>query len=256
MVTEKLRSEDKPVISLAGGVATRNAFVVFDGATTEQLVNAITRVREMEGATQWWLGDIGLALQDRKKKQLVSQAKELRAKASELDGSIPEQAKVKNELLEQAEEFENGAEIKYTAELCEALDIDVGYLKNCVSLARFYPPSCRHDGLGIKHHAAAVTASNRDIQKAQQWLVTAHTERLSAPDLRKRGAEAKATYKTPELPPMALSYDELSRADAWASRFKEKASKLTSDEAIAILSDITELRALISQLESIAKGMS
>lgn len=256
MVTEKLREQDKPVVSLAGGVATKNAFVVFDTATNEQLVGALMRVREMEGATQWWLGDIGLALQERKHRELAAKVQELRTKASEMDGSIPEQAAVKNDLLKQADALDNGAEVKYTAELCEALDIDVGYLKNCVSLSRFYPPSCRHDGLGVKHHAVAMAAGKMDANKAQQWLAKARAEHLGASDLRKVAAESVAIYKAPEAPALPLSYDELTRADKWAMKFKTKAETLTSAEANAILTNIAELRALITRLESIAKGMS
>jgi hypothetical protein len=256
MITEKLNPSDKPVVSLAGGVATRNAFVVFDTATNEQLVTAMVKVREMEGATAWWLGDIGLALQDRRQAELAVKAAECRNKAAELDGSVPEQAAVKNGLLEQAEELENGAETKYRNELCAALDIDAGYLANCVSLARFYPPSSRNEGLRVKHHVVAMNAAKKDAGKAQQWLNEARSEGLAASDLRRRLAEAKAPYKAPETPPERFEFSELSRADEWAKRFREKVLKLTPEEATAILTQMTELRALAFQLESIAKGMS
>lgn len=256
MIIEKLRVEDKPVVQLIGGVATKNAFHVFDTATNEQLISTICKVREMQGASAWWLGDLGLAIQDRKRAELAAQVKELRDKAVEMDGSLPEQANVKNELLERADELDNGAEVKYTAELCSALGIDVGYLKNCVSLARFYPPSLRNDGLTVEHHIAAMRGAKRDGAKIQEVLKQAKVSGQSASELRKSLAEESATHRPPVAQPETDEFEALGRANKWATGYKSKAATLTPQLATQILEQATELRSLLSQLESIAKGMS
>jgi hypothetical protein len=256
MITETLKAEDKPVVQMTGGVATRNAFHVFDSATNEQIIAAIGKVREMEGATAWWLGDLGLAIQQRKLDELASKAKELRARAESLDGSDPEQAAVKNNLLEQAEDMENGAEIKYRDSICEAFGIDRGYWANCVSLARFYPPSLRNEGLTVEHHIAAMRGAKRDGEKIQEVLKRAKINGQSAAELRKQLAEESASHRPPTSPPFPLDFSELGRADTWAKRFRGNVKGLTPDQAMAILLQGQALKSLFDELESIAKGMS
>ncbi len=256
MITEKLKAEDKPVVQLVGGVATRNAFVVFDTATTEQLVAALGKVKEMEGATAWWMGDIGLALQERKRAELAGKAAELRKRATELDGSDPEQVRAKENLIEQAEELENGAEIKYREQLAEAFAINAGYLANCVSLARFYPPSFRNEGLTVAHHIEAMRGAKRDSQKIQEILKEAKDKGQTASEMRKELAEKNAVHRAPVAAAEAPSFTELAKADDWAKGFRTKLDTLTPAEAMGILSQMQELRALFTQLESIAKGMS
>lgn len=256
MKIEELNPEDKPVINLIGGVATKNAFHVFDTATNEQLITTLNKVREMEGATAWWMGDIGLAIQERKRADLAGRAIELRDKAANLDGSVPDQADHKNRLLEEAEGLENGAEVSYRDEICRSLEIDPGYLANCVRLARFYPPSSRGEGLKPKHFRVVQDYIKQDREEAKQWLDRARENNWKASDLRKEIAKSKATAHPPETPPEKNEFEEITKADRWAMRFKETADDLTSGQAHAVLVMMSEILSLAKKLESIAKGMS
>src|SRR5882724_5035608 len=120
---EKMEQKDAPVANMPGGVATRNAFVVFETATTDQLTKAVSQIMTMQGALAWWLGDLGIALQERKRLQLQKEALELRTQAEGIDLSDKDAANNKAKLIEKATRLENVGVIEYTGELAEALGV-------------------------------------------------------------------------------------------------------------------------------------
>lgn len=253
MYHPKKQDEDKPVVSTPGGVATKNSFVVFEAATTEQLIAAVRQVNMMEGATAWWLGDLGIAIQDRKKEELLKQAAELRAKAAKLDGSVPETAAIKDDLLEQAEALETRKVLEYRTELAEKLDLDPGYWHNCVTLARFYQPAHRNAGLKPKHHFVAMQYAGGDLKKAKEWLAGAEEGHLAASELRKQLAEERAARTPPTPPSVDLSFTEMTKVDKWAGGFCERVKTMSPEQAINTLTMLTKLRELVHHLEELAQ---
>lgn len=216
ILTETLSACDEVVAQLPGGAATRTSFVVFDGATDRQLHEALSQIRKMSGALAWWLGDVGLVLQERKRTQLAKEAIELRTRAAEVPD---DESRVKADLLEKAQRLEECGVIEYTAEFCKAHDLDEGYFRQCVMISRFYDPSVRTNGLKYEHHVVAMRAAGGargEVKKAQQWLQTAEKAHWKAAELRREVNTAAAGQKPAEAPQEANAFDELDAADQWA----------------------------------------
>lgn len=251
IILEKVSPADAPVAQLPGGVATKTAFIPLPGSTVEQLCASVRQVTTMEGALAWWLGDLGIELQERKRKQLSAEAAALRKEAAALDIKEPEAKERRRRLLEQAEEKETSGVIRYTDELGEALKVDVGYWKNCVMLARFYEPSSRGDGLTPKHYRVALTAVggvNGDVRKAQAWLQTAQKEHLTASELRKQVNVTLATARPPAGAPEVDAYAALHEANRWCMAHKDE--RLTAQQRLFLLERFPALVAFVEGLRN------
>jgi hypothetical protein len=250
--TEEIGQANETVLQLPGVVATRTTLVVFDSATEQQLQKAFSQIAKMNVSLVWWLGDLGIALQARKQKQLAKEAAALRVRANECttdDAGM----EAKRQLLERANKIETTGVIEYTRDLCAAHNISEGYVKNCVMLARFYEPSFRNDGLLPQHHIVAMVAvggSKGDPEKAKVWLAEAKEQDLTASELRKRVNIAKIPVSGPEAPAEPHAFEEMDAADAWAVRFKEEAGNLEHEQAEKLLTRWQAIRELLTLLET------
>lgn len=239
------------VLQLPGIVATKTGLVVFESATEPQLQKAFGQIAKMNVSLAWWLGDLGLALQERKQRQLAKEAAALRTRANECttdDAGMD----AKRQLLERAEKIETRGVIEYTRDLCAAHDISEGHVKDCVMLARFYQPSERSDGLSPHHHNVAMVAAGGakgDRTKAKQWLSEAKEQALSASELRKMVNLSRALPAEQATPPEPQNYEELVSADAWAMGFKGDVTKLSQEQAIRLYTLMQGLRELADALK-------
>lgn len=252
MKLEAISSADAPVAQLPGGVATRTAFVPFEGATTEQLCSALRQVTKMDGALAWWLGDIGIELQERKRRDLAAEARRLRSEAAAIDVAEPEARPRRQKLLKDAEELETNGVIRYTDDVAEAQGVDKGYWNNCVMLARFYEPSSRGEGLKPKHYRVALTAVGGvkgDRKKAQEWLERARSEHWEPSDLRKQVNVTLATARPPTTPPEVDLYAALHVAERWALAHGN--DKLTPDQRLFLIERFPALIGFVEKLRSL-----
>lgn len=207
-------------VPLPGGVWTRREFVVFDGATEAQLCQAVRQMSALNLSSRWALGDLGMAIQERKRAEFAKQAKALRESAKR-----SEDAEHRGRLLKQAEGLEGSRMDTYTRELADVLEISDGYWRDCVQLARFYPPSERSDAHGITpaHHHAAMKAAGGaggKLATAQQWIAQATKDALTAAELRKKVNLSLATSRPPAKPAERNEFEALDAADQWAIAHK------------------------------------
>lgn len=213
-------SQSEPVLLLPGVVCTRMCLTVFDAATDQQLHRAFSQITKMEKSVAWWLGDLGIAIQERKRRLLAREAAELRQMANDCTKDS-EGIKAARGLNERAGRLEVSGVVEYTAEVCAAHNVDAGYLRNCVSLSRFYQPSQRCDGLTVHHHRVAFLEGGQtstgagEINKAVGWLNISREENLSVSELRKRMRMSGRTAFPPTTAPQSNEYKELDAADSW-----------------------------------------
>lgn len=212
-----------PILELPGIVATKTSLTVFDSATNQQLMAAFGQIAKMEKSVAWWLGDLGIALQERKRRELAVEATELRRRAN--DCSTDEDGlKTARDLRDRAEKIENRGEVEYTGELCEVYNVDSGYLRNCVSLCRSFLVSQRCDSLTVNHHRVILNGlggpdalkkeSTRTL--ATKWLDEASEKNWRAPELRKHVAQSRAIFHKPAIAAEVNEFAELDSADVWA----------------------------------------
>jgi hypothetical protein len=243
----KILERVSPVVSvdMPGGVWTVKEFVVFDGATTEQLCQSVVRLTKLNLSSKWALGDLGIALQARKRIQVEKEAQALREKANAIDATEPEAKEHKKRLIKEAEDIEASRVDEYARELADVLKVDEGHWRNCVSLARFFPVSLRNDTLFPEHHIAAMKAAGGakgEPAKAQAWLNDAAQQELTASELRKRVNLSLATAKPVKGPPHEDDYAAITQADTWAMRAKDSAQSLTPEQAHHVWSLTLALR--------------
>lgn len=220
------RPKQQTSLPMPGGVWTTLGFTVFDTATDEQLHKSIIQLDKLNASSKWALGDIGIAIQERKRRELALQAKDLRARAAAIEARDADSRATRREMLEKAQALETKGVIEYTSDLARMLGINAGNWRNAVSLARFYEPSLRSDGLRPEHHIAAMKAAGGalgDVKKARHWLTQAVENNWRASDLRRHVNQAMATAKAPTLAPLTNHLKEMDAADTWASAHMEDA---------------------------------
>ena len=230
-------------VALPGGVWTKTGFMVFDSATEAQLCDTVSQMNALNLSCAWALGDLGIAIQERKQKEYFAEAGNLRERAKKTDD-----AEAKARLLEKADELE-GRLPQYTKELAELLGVDSGYWRNCVSLARFYEPSFRMTVLTPTHHIAAMHGaggSSGNVATAREWMEQATRDALTASELRKRVNQALATSRKPAKPAEGNPFKALDAADQWC--IANKALEVKAEHRAALR---TRFQALIDWLRKL-----
>lgn len=211
-----------------------NAIIFAEEPTLESLNQLAASIKEVEGGTAWWLGDIGLRIQDIKRREWIAA----------------------NPTLTDELEREAGAARHaqaYTRGRAEILAIDAGYWKNCVSIARFYEPSCRNDRLSVAHHVAAMKGAGGaagEKESALIWLEKAECNEWSASELRHHVNLSIAVHRNAEKAPLQQYYKALIAADDWA--IKHQNDEINPSVAAAWLIQLQALVAYIHNLENAA----
>ncbi len=244
--------DDAAVLELPGIVATRTSLTVSASANDQQLIRAFAKLATMESAVSWWFGDLGIAMQERKRRFLTIEAANMRGRAAECADDT-DGIKAKRQLLERADKIENSGVVQYTSELCALHNVSEGYLRNCVMRARFFAPSHRSDALKPKHHEIAMLAAGGakgSLETAEKWLADAEARDLTPSELRKEVLLASAEHSQPDHAPEPLSYEALIAADKWAVEFKSKWRAMPNAQLVAILTMAQGLRELFAEMDA------
>ena len=231
------------VQSTTRGVHFEAHCVSFTTAQTLESLNKLAAgVCQVEGATAWWLGDIGLEI--------------YREKFGEYCANNPLPAVSPEAVKPQRDQEAQASAEEYLRARSEIIGCKDGYWQNCQALARFYPASLRVASLTVDHHRAAmVGAGGQELhadcearRKAQEWLFKADSEGWTASELRRQVNLALATHTPPAGPPEQIPFEPLDEADKWAMKNREV--KLERDSAQKLL---TRFQALIEFLERLKK---
>ena len=225
----------------ARGIRFESNAVIFTATQSLETLNKLARcVTEVEGATAWWLGDIGLNIWREKRVEylLANPCPELERPARETE----------------AADFAN----EYLRGRSEIVGCADGYWANCIALARFFPPDQRAKALTVHHHRAAMIGaggqecheSKEAKRVASSWLYKAETGEWSASELRRQISLSLATHTAPTAPAERNSYEPLDEADKWAMRHRE--TDLNPDMAAKMLTRFQALIEFLDRLKSIA----
>ena len=223
------------------GVRFEANAVIFTSAQSLETLNKLARgVTEVEGATAWWLGDIGLHIWKEKRVEYI-----LANPAPELERATREQ---------EAEDFAN----EYLRGRSEIVGCADGYWANCIALARFFPPDQRAKALTVHHHRAAmIGAGGQECHESKEarrvaasWLFKADEGQWSASELRRQISLSLATHNAPTAPAERNTYEPLDEADKWAMRHREET--LNPDIAQKMLTRFQALIEFLDRLKSIA----
>lgn len=261
MITESV----SPIasVTMPGGVWTAKEFVVFDGATTAQLCDSVKRLNKLNLASKWALGDLGIALQERKRVEVNARVAELTSQAEAIDSEEPDAKARKQRLMIEANKLHASRVNEYTNELAEALGVDAGHWWNCVSLARFYPASLRSEALLPEHHIVAMRAARSKNggaiskgegvtkdggAKAREWLLQAEQEGLKASELRRRVNIALATAKPANVEPAHDEYAALTACDEWAIQYRSQVGTHTKEQCVRLLTMLQGVADLLNAL--------
>lgn len=240
-------------------------------ALRREFAEAVEQHRQFHRSMAWVIGDKALALQEYKRAKLREEADELRERAANCTDDH-DGAEARKELLTRADKILSDKTLSaYTDELCKWAKIDEGYVRNCVMLARFYPLSCRHDGLGSEHHVVAMQAARKKIGGgvsrggavdeqgvviASGWLSRASQEGLSVSTLRKVVNISLATGTPARGKPEADPFAVLNAADQWAITYRAKVSSLSDSDCVRLYALMQGLRELAEELERRVGGGS
>lgn len=244
------------------GVAFKKNAVIFEKELPLDKLNALAaNVAEMHGGTAWWLGDVGLAIQENNRRQNEVEAVKLEAQCAHLERELEhiEGAGDRDDIKEKLKRLDGKIrELRadkgdaYRAGRAEILGIDPGYWANCVMICRYYPPSHRCEGLGIPHHHLAMQAAGgagSKVKDAQGWLKRAQENAWSASDMRKQINIERAAVSVNHTP-FANEWAPLDEADKWATSHRERA--ITPDAARALLTRWQSLIEFVERLRSVA----
>lgn len=215
-----------------------NALIFTKPQSLEQLNRLAVGVSKLEGATAWWLGDIGLAIQDAKRAEFKSRNK----KSS----------------LVTAQDFEAAADAfasEYTTGRADAIGVDDGYWRNCVVLSRFFPASQRCDGLSVHHHRVSLIGAGGakgEPKLARKWLETATEHGWSASELRRHVNLSLATHTPASAEPEVNRWKFLDEADREAVKAKDLV--VPREAAVSMLTRFKAIVEFIDRLKLIAKG--
>lgn len=217
-------SKPAKLIPLPAASATKTALVINQRATDKELTELGHALAHIEGSRSWWMGDYGLELQRRKRKEL----KTLNPKLTD-------------------DELDAGSR-HYIGDRAEALAVDAANWHNCTMVARFYDTSVRTE-ISFGHHYVAMGAvgARGDVKKAIAWLLTAAEKGWSVSQLRGEVNRALATGAPIVALPEANPFAPMDEADHWAGEHKETA--LTPELARACLTRFAGLIAFIERLK-------
>jgi hypothetical protein len=201
-----------------GVVVSRTGLIIGDEVSDQDLHRAFSQTAKMEKSVAWWIGDLGIAIAERKRAPLVAKAAELRDRAKNCTDD-EDGLRAARELRLQADRVEGG-QVEYARELAEAHGLNSTYIRDCVMLCRAIPGSSRTDTLTPKHHHAALKAAGTQstgsgLTKAVEWLNVAESEKLTAAALRKRVNQSLAEVRDPIKPAEENPYKLLDAADSW-----------------------------------------
>lgn len=255
-ITETLVSVDMP-----GGVWTAKQFAVNPNATTVDLCESVKRLNRLNLCSQWALGDLGIALQDFKRAAIDIESSDLIAQAQ-----ATEDAEHRQRLLAKAKKLEH-AHVDYMRDLAKSLGVDDGHWRDCVQLARFYPPGERYDALYPHHHRVAMRAARRQVEgeggtspnpralaktggTARAWLAEAEQHGYTASELRRKVNTILATAPAPKHAPEPDPYAVLNAADEWAITFRAKVPSLSKPQRTQLLTLMQGLLELAESLRS------
>ncbi len=259
IITERIAPPTAQV-EMPGGFWTPKEFVIFEGATTEQLCQSVKRLNKLNLSSKWALGDLGIALQERKRIEVAKQAADLLSYAATIDTNEPEAVARKRKLEKEAAELEKIKVPQYTSELAEKLGVDVGHWWNCVTLARAFKPSLRSEALLPEHYLVALkfaggakaVATEQGLKKARECIAIAEEGEngrvLPASKVRRWANTSLATHTPPKGKPEPDPYAELTAAAQWAIGYRSEVGKLSKDQAVRVFTLMRSLRELADAL--------
>jgi len=142
---------------------------------------------------------------------------------------------------------------------CETHGIDGKRRKEALAMALFYHPEHRTIPLGYEYYREALfapgIASTTGREKALGWIKTARGQDMTLAKFRKliRG-ECRETEGEQTAHADIRAYADLLAANRYARQqlFELRKGAFTAERALAILSDLADLRAFISALEKYA----
>lgn len=217
-----------------------NAVIFTKPQSLEQLNKLAAGVSKLEGATAWWLGDIGLAIQDAKRAEF--------------------KAANKKDKLITADDWNAAADAyarEYTTGRADSIGVDDGYWWNCVLLCRFFPSSQRCEGLSVHHHRVALIGAGGakgDPRQAKKWLETAREHGWSASELRRHVNLSLATHTPATAEPEINRWKFMDEADREAVKTKDL--EVPREAAVSLLTRFKAIVEFIDRLKLIAKGES
>lgn len=225
-------------INFPGMVFTRNAVLFQKRPTLDHLLAAAAKASEVGKGMAWFLGDIGLEIQDHARRENAMQAERNLAIAEKLSSDPKGNREKIRDLRAEAQLLKEDSGESFRATYCPTLEIDPGYWRNCVMLARFFPPSSRvgllrnpegvsphGDSMRPEHYRVAMLAAGGakgSRQQAEQWLQRAQTNGWRPSELRKQVSLANATARPPAKAPETNPFAELDAADAWCIAHPEQ----------------------------------
>lgn len=217
-------------LNLPASCVTKNALLIDTRATDKQVGELGTMLSQIDGARCFWLGDYGLFLQNRKRKELQALSPDVALETIETRGH------------------------KYLSEKAEVLGIDAQSWVVYISVARFYDISVRTD-MSFSHHYVAMNAAGgvmADVKRAIEWLHKADENKWSVSKLRQVSNEAGKTAKPPVNAPLKNKFELLDDADDWIQH-EAPVVDFPPDEARRQLTRFANIIAFIDKLRELAK---
>lgn len=215
-----------------------NALIFTKPQSLEQLNRLAVGVSKLEGATAWWLGDIGLAIQDLKRAEF--------------------RAKNERDPLMTAADWNDAADsyaYHYMSVDSETIGVDEGYWSNCIMLSRFFRSSQRCEDLSVHHHRVAMLGAGGakgEPKLARKWLETATEHGWSASELRRHVNLSLATHTPASAEPEVNRWKFLDEADREAVKAKDLV--VPREAAVSMLTRFKAIVEFIDRLKLIAKG--
>lgn len=220
-------------INVPGVVFTRNAVLFEKRQPIERLIALAKQAAGVGRSMAWFLGDIGLEIQEHARRSNADQAEKNLKQAEQLASDPKGNREKIRDLRADAQRLKEDSGESFRASYSGKLDIDDGYWRNCVMHARFFPPSTRNEPrpvtrsdappqagpLLITHYAVAMKAAGGakgSLAKAQAWLEKAASHGWTPSELRKQVNLSLATAHPPSTPSEVNHFAALDAADAWA----------------------------------------
>jgi hypothetical protein len=217
-------------LNLPASCVTKNALLIDTRATDKQVGELGFMLAQIDGARSFWLGDYGLFLQNRKRKELIALSPDADPEVIETRGH------------------------KYLADKAEAMGIDAHSWTIYISVSKFYDVSVRTD-MSFAHHYVAMNAAGgvtADVRRAIEWLHKAEKNGWPVSKLRRVANETNKTAKDPEQEPLKNDWEPIDELDGWIQR-EVKELDFTPDYARSQLVRFANIIAFIEKLKELAK---
>jgi hypothetical protein len=205
----------RQTVQFAGATVTKSSLMVAEGCSDDQLAEMGVALSVVHASCGWWLGDYGIALQERK-----------------------------------GEEYRTGrAEILGISESLWANCVMIA--RYFPASRRLEALSIYHHWEAIR---GAGGVEKADLKAAIRWLNGAVKNKWSVSQMREQVNKSLATLKPPDTPPLENIFLPLDEADKWAHQHLKEANVTDPEHAKALLTRFQELISFFERLREIANG--